>query len=57
MDEYLLNCDVFVGEGRYLRYGVLCYVRGKSSALLIGLPFKSLEDRIDCKSPSCTLGR
>lgn len=25
------------------------YVRGKSSVLLIGLPYKSLEDRINCK--------
>lgn len=33
------------------------YVRGKSSALLIGPPCKSLEDTIICKSPSCTLGR
>lgn len=53
----ILNCDVFVVEGRYLRYGVICYVRLKSSALLTGLPFKSLEDRIDCESPSCTLRR
>lgn len=42
--------NAFVVEGRDLRYGVICYVRGKSSALLIGLPFKSLEDnRINCK--------
>lgn len=31
------------------------YVRGKSSALLIGLPFKILEDRIDCKSPKVVI--
>lgn len=27
----------------------VCYMRGKSSALLIGLPCKSLDDRINCK--------
>lgn len=51
----ILNCDVFVVEGRELRYGVICILcAGEVVELLIGLPFKSLEDRIDCKSPSCT---
>lgn len=33
------------------------YVRGKSSALLIGLPSKSLEDRINCKLYNKTMSK
>lgn len=49
MDEYsIAMCLLWKGGTSGIALYV-CYVRGKSSALLIGLPFGSLEDRIDCK--------
>lgn len=35
----------------------VCHVRLKSSALLIGLPCKSLEDRINCKLYNKTMSK
>lgn len=35
----------------------VCHVRLKSSALLIGLPCKSLEDRINCKLYNKTMNK
>lgn len=56
MDEYsIAMCLLWKGGTSGMALYVY-YVRGKSSALLIGPPCKSLEDGIDCKSPSCTLG-
>lgn len=57
MDEYRIAMCLLWKGGTSCMALYVCHVRLKSSALLIGLPFKSLEDRIDCKSPSYTLGR
>lgn len=57
MDEYSIAMHLLWKGGTSGMALYVYYVRLKSSALLIGLPCKSLEDRINCKLYNKTMNK